>query len=173
MDQAMNHESAPTRLDCFRVCEVSDGHFFASEIFKVKLDGELPDYGRHVVALYKHGLQLVPLGYLNILRHDSVALVGGGCVYGKAFAHVQTEHSEAIRANGGVLYCMLKYVFTMMADDYQAFFGYCGDKRAEEVDLKAGFKPTKYPYLLANFHTHMVNQDKDKLIEKIYALGGF
>lgn len=169
----MNNTSNPARPDYFRVCEVSDGHFFAGEIFQVKLGGVLPDYGRHIVALYKHGPNLVPLGYLNILEHEGVALVGGGCVYGKAFATVKNEHSEALAASGGVLYCMLKYAFNEMAQDYLAFYGYCGDKRAEEVDLQAGFVHTGYPRLLVNFHRQLCAPEQQRLNEMVIKLGPF
>lgn len=163
----------PLQKDYFRVCEVSDGRFFAGEIFKVKFGGVLPDYGRHIVALYKNGMTLVPLGYLNILEHEGIALVGGGCVYGKSFQNVSPEHCMEIRASGGVLFCMLRYVFLTMAEDYQAFFGYCGDRRAEEVDLQAGFRHTKYPNLLAFFHKYISDIDKCKITENVYQLGPF
>jgi len=165
--------SNPLRKDYFRVCEVSDGHFFAGEIFHAKLGGKLPDYGRHITALYKKDLTLIPLGYLNILEHEGIALVGGGCVYGKAFQHVMAEHCMEIRASGGVLFCMLKYAFNAMAEDYRAFFGYCGDRRAEEVDLQAGFKHSGHPKLLVNFHREMSAAEQQHLTDMVIKLGPF
>lgn len=161
------------RLDYFKVCEVSDGRYCAGHIFKEKLGGVLPDYGRHIIALYKHDLCLITLGYLNILEHDGVALVGGGCVYGKAFTDVSAAHRAAIRETGGVLFCMLRYAFTEMADDYQAFFGYCGDKRAEEVDLQAGFRHSGHPNLLVHFHRDGDPARQEQLTRKVIDLGPF
>jgi len=158
----------------FRVVEVSDGEFLAGEIFRRKLGQELPDLGRHLVALYRaDAFGFVPLGYLQIGRHETVALVGGGCTDGRGFASVHPDHAAAIRSAGGVLYGLLRHAFTQMADDYEAFFGYCGDKRAEEVDLQAGFEHTQYKYLLAHFHRSLDAGRQEALIDQVYALGPF
>jgi len=172
MSQHENQDS--TLHQHFRIVEVSDGRFFADEIFKRKLGGTVPDYGRHVIAFYKHDwTDITPLGYQHVLPHNGVGLCGGGSVDGRAFTRISQEHCQQIYRAGGVLYQLLTYVFTQMADDYSAFFGYCGDKRAEEIDLKAGFKPTKYPLLLANFHKALSDYEKDDLIENIYSIGRF
>lgn len=158
----------------FRVVEVSDGRFFAGEIFRRKLGGTLPDYGRHLLAVYRHDpLRFTPLGYLNILGHGSVALVGGGSVDGRAFAGIPDQACRDIRESGGVLYRMLRHAFTEMADDFEAFFGYCGDARAEEVDLQAGFRYTRHPKLLANYHRPLNPERRDQLLEEVFALGPF
>lgn len=158
----------------FRVVEVSDGRFFAGEIFRRKLGGTLPDYGRHLLAVYRHDPQrFTPLGYLNILGHGSVALVGGGCVDGRAFADIPDQVCRDIRESGGALYRMLRHAFTEMAADFEAFFGYCGDARAEEVDLQAGFRHTRHAKLLANYHRPLSPERRDQLLEEVFALGPF
>ncbi|WP_376696090.1 hypothetical protein [Wenzhouxiangella sp. EGI_FJ10305] len=160
--------------DFYRVVEVSDGDFLAGEIFRHKLGHELPDRGRHLIGCYRaEAFRFVPLGYLQIGRHDTVALVGGGCTDGRAFAHVDAGHSAAIRDAGGVLFTLLRYAFTQMADDFEAFFGYCGDARAEEVDLQAGFEYTRHKYLLAHFHRPLGDERKRALTEAVYELGPF
>jgi hypothetical protein len=160
--------------DRFRVCEVSDGRFFAGPIFERKLGGDLPDHGRHLVAFYRHDpFRFTPLGYLNILGHEGQALVGGGCVDGRAFADIPAADASAIRAAGGVLYALLRYAFEALADDYEAFFGYCGDARAEEVDLRAGFRHTRYEHLLAHFHRPLPAARREALIDRVHALGPF
>lgn len=157
-----------------RVVEVSDGRYFAGEIFRRKLGGTLPDYGRHLVAMYRHDpLRFTPLGYLNILRHDSAALVGGGSVDGRAFTDIPEQACRNIRETGGVLYHLLTHAFSDMAGDFEAFFGYCGDARAEEVDLQAGFRHTRHPKLLANFHRPLDASRRDQLLDEIFALGPF
>lgn len=163
-----------TPNSALRVVEVSDGRYFAGEIFARKLGGTLPDYGRHLVAFHRHDhLRFTPLGYLNILRHESVALVGGGCVDGRAFAGIPEQACRDIRETGGVLYRLLRHAFTEMADDFEAFFGYCGDARAEEVDLQAGFRHTRHPRLLANFHRPLEESRRDRLTDEIFELGPF
>lgn len=166
----MNEMSNPA----FRVVEVSDGRFFAGEIFARKLGGTLPDYGRHLVAFHRHDhLRFTPLGYLNILEHKGVGLVGGGCVDGRAFVDIPEADCRRIRETGGVLFCLLTFAFTEMAHDFEAFFGYCGDARAEEVDLQAGFRHTMHPRLLANFHRPLDQSRRDQLVDEVFALGPF
>ena len=158
----------------FSIAEVSDGQFFAEEIFRRKLGGKVPDYGRHVIAFYKHDwTHITPLGYQHVLPHQGVGLCGGGSVDGRAFARIPDVHCQQIRNIGGVLYQLLTYVFTSMADDYSAFFGYCGDKRAEEVDLRAGFVPTHHSRLLVNFHRELCVNDQQRLTEMVIQLGPF
>jgi len=158
----------------FRVAEVSDGRFFAGAIFERKLGGTLPDYGRHLVAFHRtDAFHFVPLGYLNILRHDTAALVGGGSTDGRGFAGVPDAHARAIRDSGGVLFNLLRYAFTEMADDFEAFFGYCGDARAEEVDLAAGFRHTDHNQLLAHFHRPLEADRRRELTDAVHALGPF
>jgi len=125
-------------------------------------------------ATYRHDpLRFTPLGYLNILQHKTVALVGGGSVDGRAFADIPAPACREIRDKGGVLFCLLRYAFTEMADDFEAFFGYCGDARAEEVDLQAGFRHTRHPKLLANYHRPLDAQRRDQLLDDVFALGPF
>jgi len=167
-------KNAAPDIPDFGVVEVSDGRFLAGEIFARKLGGSLPDYGRHLVAFYRHDpFRFTPLGYLNILPHATVALVGGGSVDGRAFANVPAQAGLDIRDAGGVLYCLLTHAFTAMAADFEAFFGYCGDARAEEVDLKAGFDYTRHPRLLANFHRPVDRSRREQLIDEVFALGPF
>ncbi|MFO7763791.1 MAG: hypothetical protein R6V61_08690 [Wenzhouxiangellaceae bacterium] len=169
-----NLKKHPPRVPDFRIVEVSDGRFLAGEIFARKLGGTLPDYGRHLVALYRNDpFRFTPLGYLNILPHATVALVGGGSVDGRAFADIPAEAGQRIADAGGVLYCLLTHAFNEMADDFEAFFGYCGDARAEEVDLQAGFRYTRHPRLLANFHRPLDERRRDRLTDDVFALGPF
>lgn len=160
--------------DFYRVVEISDGNYFAGEIFRHKLGHELPDTGRHLIGCYRaDAFRFVPLGYLQIGRHDTVGLVGGGCTDGRAFDRVDSAHAVAIREAGGVLFSLLRYAFTRMTDDFEAFFGYCGDARAEEVDLAAGFEYTKYKYLLAHFHRPVDSARREALTDQVYRLGPF
>ena len=52
-------------------------------------------------------------------------------------------------------------------------FGYAGDERAYEVDLKAGFRPTGHQHLIAHFHKPVTDERRRHLIEKIHAIGPF
>ena len=160
--------------DCFETAEVSNGRFFAGEIFRNKLGGELPDYGRHIVAFYKHGWShIVPLGYQHVLPYQGLGLCGGGSVDGRGFRAIPSDHCEALRARGGVLYLLLRHVVERLGDEYEAFFVYCGDQRSREVCRAAGFQPHEDSYLMCNFHRPLNQSRKASLTDLVLEHGPF
>ncbi len=152
--------------ECFRTAEVSDGGYFAGEIFRHKLGGELPDYGRHVVAFYKPDWDhIVPLGYQHVLEYEGLGLCGGGSVDGRGFRHVPDHHREELRDRGGVLFLLLRHVIERMENEYEAFFVYCGDKRSQEVCHAAGFQRLEGSFLMPCFHRPLAEGRKQELLE--------
>ena len=53
------------------------------------------------------------------------------------------------------------------------FFATCGDDRALEVALKAGFEATRHQDLIVNFHKPMPGRRKEALTDEIHQLGPF
>ena len=158
----------------FQICEVSSGEFFVNEMFRKGFGGKAPEWGRHLVFFYRHQADLfVPLGYLNYLPHGEVLLVGGGVTNSAGFKLVSKKDSEEIYRRGGVFYQMLVFGFEYFADDCEAYFGYVGDPRAYEVDLKAGFVQTRHEKLVANFHKPISQARRDELVAEMHALGAF
>jgi len=153
---------------------VTDGPFFIDELFQRKFGGSAPDYGFPAICFYrKSNDHFLPVCYINYMQHDEVMLVGGGMTDGSAFETMPNELAEAIRNSGGIFYHVLKFGFDHFKDHCEAFFGYAGDKRAYEVDLRAGFEPTRYQYLISHFHKPISLERKNFLIEKIHAIGPF
>jgi hypothetical protein len=68
---------------------------------------------------------------------------------------------------------LLRYGFARFADSCDAYFGYCGDARAWEVDLSAGFEPTGHDKLLVRWHKPINAQLKRGLVAMAQALGPF
>lgn len=168
------HEEIDSLNECFTTAEVSDGRFFAGEIFRNKLGGELPDYGRHVVAFYRHGWShIVPLGYQHVLQYKGLGLCGGGSVDGRGFRDIPPEHCQSLRDRGGVLYLLLRHVVERLGDQYQAFFVYCGDQRSREVCEAAGFLPEDNSYLMCNFHRPLDPACKAELTRLVLDHGPF
>lgn len=156
------------------VTEVVDGPFLASGIFNRKFGGNAPDYGHHLLALYRrHAHHYLPVGYLNLLPWESVILVGGGCTDGAAFPYMTAEDRQKVTEAGGILYYLLRYGFEQFADRCEAFYGHVGDPRAEEVDLRAGFVHTGHENLIVNFHRPLPDSTKAELTAKVLALGPF
>lgn len=160
--------------ECFTTAEVSDGRFFAGEIFRNKLGGEVPDYGRHVVAFYRHGWShIVPLGYQHVLPYKGLGLCGGGSVDGRGFSDIPREHCQALRDRGGVLYLLLRHVVERLGGQYEAFFVYCGDQRSREVCQAAGFQAEDQSCLMCNFHRPLDSAHEARLMKLVLDHGPF
>lgn len=160
--------------DFLIISEVDDPVPIVGELFQRKFDHPIPEWKHDIVAFARRrdGL-LVPLSYAKFAPFGSVILVGGGCTDGRAFAHLEQAQRDAIAASGGVLVHVLRYGFARFADRCDAYFGFCGDARAWEVDLLAGFEPTGHDKLLAHWHKPINEQLKRSLVAMAQALGPF
>ncbi|HEX3122068.1 MAG TPA: hypothetical protein VHQ21_02110, partial [Rhodanobacteraceae bacterium] len=67
------------------------------------------------------------------------------------------------RAAGGIWFWILKYAFRKYADCCDAFFGHCGDKRALEVALAAGFIQSAHEHIIVNWHKPLQDNFKRAL----------
>jgi hypothetical protein len=132
------------------VTEVDNGPAFADALFQRKYRLDVPDFPHHIVAFYRKGPDhFVPASYIHFTWCGDLYLVGGGCTDGRVFARMPEEHARAITAAGGLLLQVLRHGFRRYAAGCEAFFGVCGDPRAWEVCLQAGFSPTTTEHLLA------------------------
>ena len=160
--------------DWLTLSEVDDGPAFAEPIFQRKYAQSAPDFPHHVVAfLRREDGAFVPASYLHFTLHEDVVLVGGGATDGRAFAQVPEEVANAIRDSGGLLLRTLRFGFGKYAGRCDAFFGHCGDPRAFEVDMQAGFQPTRVEHLLVYWHKLLDESRREALIDKVAALGAF
>ena len=160
--------------DWLTISEVDDGPAFAEPIFQRKYAQSAPDFPHHVVAfLRREDGAFVAASYLHFTQHEEVMLVGGGATDGRAFGQVPADVATAIRDSGGLLLRTLRFGFRKYADRCDAFFGHCGDPRAFEVDMQAGFQPTRVEHLLAYWHCLLDEGRREALINKVAALGPF
>ena len=112
-------------------------------------------------------------GYLHLMPFGDTILVGGGCTDGNVLRILSPARSDAVNAAGGILLHLLRHAFANYGDRCEAFLGYCGDPRAEEVDLRAGFVKTQHPHLLVHFHKPRHEVMQRALIAKGAAIGAF
>ena len=68
---------------------------------------------------------------------------------------------------------MLKFCIREFRNECEGYFGYTADKLALEIDLKAGFEPTRYEHLIAHFHKPITPERRNFLIDKVHAVGPF
>lgn len=168
-------ETMPANLKPFlTITEVDDAEFLIGALFRRKFAAPPPDVGRHLVALYRGSDGALRLaGYSHMRPFGDVYLSGGSCSEGETIRMMDPSHRDAIYAAGGVWYLILKYAFEKYADDCDAFFGHCGDRRALEVALAAGFIKTEHEHLIVNWHKPLHEIVKRALTAKVHALGPF
>lgn len=153
---------------------VQDGDWFAGALFRRKFGAPPPAMGHHVVAFCRlPSGTLATLGYAHFMPFGDIVLVGGVCTDGQVMAMLSETQRAAIDAAGGVYFNLLGYAFARFAGECEAYFGYCGDARAETVNLRAGFVRTEHPHLLVNFHKPQHEVMQRALIAKAAAIGPF
>ena len=156
------------------VCEVQDGSFFAGDLFQRKYGVAPPEYGRHIVALYRDDDNaLHTLSYLHFWQQDRIGLIGGGCTDGAIMRAMPANKASMINEAGGMLRQTLLYSFTRLHTEIDAFFGHAGDRRAREVDLAAGFSATDDEHLLMRAVRPLSDQEEKALLAQAVALGSF
>lgn len=160
--------------DWFTVTEVEDGACFAAHLFRRKFGGDPPAVPHHVCAFWRAGPgELRTLGYAHFMPFGDIMLVGGVCTDGDVLRTMPADQREALLAAGGVYAQVLRHAFARYADGCEAYFGYCGDARAEVVNLANGFRKTEHPHLLVNFHKPLHEVMQRALIAKAAAIGPF
>ena len=156
------------------ITTVNDGPFFIDDLFQRKFAQPAPPYGNSVVCFYrKNWQQFTPLCYVNFMLYDEVMLGGGAVTDAFAFRNMPKGLMRDVKTGGGIYLHILKFSFHHFRNDCECYFGYTADKLALEVDLKAGFEPTKYEHLIAHFHKPLTPERKDFLIDKVHAVGPF
>lgn len=115
----------------------------------------------------------MPLCYVNFNPYDEIMLGGGATTDVFAFRHMPRHLISEIKAAGGIYLHMLRFSIHHFRNDCEAFFGYTADKLALEVDLAAGFEPTKYKNLVVHFHKPVSDERRDYLIDKANSVGPF
>ena len=164
----------PDKPDFLLISEFDAAAAVAGDLFLRKFGHAIPPWKHDLVAFgRRNDGMLVPLSYAKFMPFGSVMLVGGCCTNGRAFALLEPEQRDALTAAGGVMAQLLRRGFEMFAEHCDAYFGYCGDARAWEVDLSAGFEPTGHDKLLVHWHKALDPRLKSGLVAMAAALGAF
>ena len=160
--------------DVVIITEVDDGPAFAGPSFRRKFAAEIADCEHHVVAFLRPAEDLfVPANYVHLWLREDLGLIGGASTDGRAFARIDPGAAARIRDAGGLYLQTLRWTFAKFADRCEAFFGYCGDPRAWEVDMQAGFEPTEHPRLIAHWHRPLPPARRAELVARANGFGPF
>jgi len=156
------------------ITEIDDSDFFIQKLFKRKFGHTPPDFPRHFAAFYRNpeGASFVA-GYSHMRKFDDVYLSGGSCTEGETLRKMSVEEAALLQSHGGVWFQILKYKFAKLAEECDAFFGHCGDARALQVAIAAGFVQLEHQHLIANWHKPLPPERHRELTAKVHALGPF
>jgi hypothetical protein len=159
--------------DFVSITEVDDVRLGAS-VFRRKFGAEPPAEPHHVVSFYRaYDGALWPASYVHFRPWRSLLLVGGACTDGSVLRRMTPAEREAITLAGGIYLHALRWAFARYAEQCEAFFGYCGDARAMEIDLAAGFEATGHTHLIARWHRPLDSARRAELIAQAHTIGPF
>jgi hypothetical protein len=159
--------------DILRVEEVSDAEFYAGELFRRRFRGDPPDFPRHFVPFYRQGRTTYrPVGYVHYTAFEDSWLCGGLVMDDRLYRRMPAPHRKLIKDAGGIAEMMLRDTFARLAQA-PAIWGYVGDKQAEVVDLRAGFRHTHHRHVMVVWNRDLPDEEKAARIERVIALGPF
>jgi len=162
----------PSLAGWFMVTEIDDVEAHAGELFRRSFRVPPPTTPHHYVARVDVEGAPRTIGYVHYERLDDVYLCGGMCMDERTFRRLGADRRVALKAAGGVAEQMLRHTFAELAHA-KAIFGYVGDRRAERVDLRAGFEHTGLAHLIVHWPGRVPANERQALIERVAKLGPF
>lgn len=170
----MSHALPGSLNDFIVITEVDDARAFFGALFQRKFGDPIPEDEHHIGVFFRtQAGAFAPLSYLHFMPFGDIMLVGGLCTDGRVFEQMSERQRTAVRDAGGVMVHALRHAFVHLAAHCDAFFGYCGDPRAYEVDMQAGFEPTGHDKLIARWHKPLDAVRRRSLVAKAHAIGPF
>ena len=166
------HPLPPSLAGWFSVSEIDDVEVCAGELFRRAFRAPPPLTPHHFVARVEVDGEPRTIGYVHYERLDDVYLCGGMCMDERTFRRLDGERRAALKAAGGVAEQMLRHTFAELAHA-KAIFGYVGDRRAERVDLRAGFQHTGLEHLIVHWPRRLAAAERQALIARVAQLGPF
>jgi hypothetical protein len=176
----------PALDEALRIFRPADAKRYAADLFResfnvgfpVPQDNSLPiptppQNWRQYVATYRwpDGREET-VGFCNWILWRGVYLGGGMCVQKTFYRRLPREQFAECQARGGIAQMLLEAAFREL-DDCIGWFGYCGDKKAMVVDLRAGFRPTRHPLVVVKWREEPTPPVRDELIDAVAAIGPF
>jgi hypothetical protein len=159
--------------DLLRIEETRDAEFFAGDLFRRRFRQEPPTYPRHFVAFYRESpARYASVGYVHYTPLDDSYLCGGLVFDERAYRRMPGPHRALVRSAGGIAEVMLRDSFALLAPT-AAIFGYVGDRQAEAVDLRVGFRRVDHPHVMVAWQRELPEDEKAARIARVIALGPF
>lgn len=173
--------------DALRVKNVGDATAVAGELFQTSFNAAFPtprDFQlgevlvkksawHQYIAQYNRADGTVEcVGFCNWIRYGDVYLEGGMCVKKNFYRSLPKDEFRECKALGGVAQMTMEAAARDL-DDAAAWFGYCGDHMAYQVDQRVGYQPTVHKHLIVKWTREMDTNAQAELIEAIAKIGPF
>lgn len=160
-------------LGWFRVVEIDDVEQHAGALFRRCFRSPPPTTPRHFVAQADiGGEEDQTMGYIHYSRLEDFYLGGGMCIDERAVRRLSSDRRSQLKEAGGIAEQMLRFT-TSKLSDAKAIFGYVGDRRAERVDLRAGFQHTGVEHLIVFWVRKLSVSERQSAIERVARVGPF
>jgi hypothetical protein len=179
--------SATTFDDAFHLECFADASYYARALFRECFGSDFPvprdqsglpvstprEAWRQYVAFYRWpDARFEAVGFCNWIRCGRYYLGGGMCVSPTFYRRMPREHFAVCRARGGVAQLMVEAAFRELTD-CDAWFGYCGDRKAYQADIRAGFTATRHPLLVAKWRPGLSEAVRTAIEDEVAAIGPF
>jgi hypothetical protein len=176
-----------TFLESVEILDLADASYFASDLFNECYASAFPapvdafGYSHNsrsgtwhqFVAFYKWSeTHVEPVGFCNWIRHGDVYLEGGLCVRPNFYRRLSKEHWLQCKQLGGISELMMTSAAVTL-NDAEAWFAYCGDKRAYAATMRVGYRSTRHPFLIVKWFREVPRAREEELEQRVAALGPF
>ncbi len=132
-----------------------------------------PEDWRQFVAIYTWPDGTAEcVGFCNWIKYKDVYLEGGLAVQKNFYRRLPKPDFAECAARGGIAQIMMETAATQLTD-CAAWFGYCGDPKALQVDLRVGYIRTEHPYLIVKWVRTLPVATMQKWIDDVARIGPF
>ena len=112
------------------------------------------------------------VGFCNFIKYKDVYLEGGLAVQKNFYRRLPKAQFSVCSRRGGIAQIMMETAATQLTDCV-AWFGYCGDAKALQVDLRAGFVQTEHPYIIVKWMRALPATEMRTWIDDVTRIGLF
>jgi hypothetical protein len=143
----------------------------AAALFRKSFGDTLPSFPRHFV-LRAPDFMADALGYVHFTAFDNAYLGGGLCVDAVAFRRLDAPLRAAIRRHGGLGEILMWQALDRL-QGADAVFGYVGDRRSLDLNLRIGFEQTDRQHIIVRWLRLLAEPERRTLVDRVAAQGPF
>jgi hypothetical protein len=173
--------------ESLKVFESKQAAHFASALFRESFGGDFPvpcayriletmiqpEDWRQYVAVYTwpDGTEEC-VGFCNWIKYKDVYLEGGLAVRRSFYRRLDKPAFAECSKRGGVAQIIMETAATGLTDCV-AWFGYCGDAKALQVDMRVGYVQIDHPFLIVKWMKPLDEASRHRWIDDVAGIGPF